>query len=494
MDLKGLKGYHSQSVNQLIAAYGNDFVNVLTGSGFGVNISSDNDVEFDNFLGSLFFQNYIDTPRTYNGSVWSTQHVKRLPLSKYIRNYDSRQYLAFIKIRDAEYPSRVWYSDLPINDTIQWGFEHGSNLATVAGSNVVHSNNAGFKTYNIKRGDPFFIISGNDSGQYSVKSVDSDQQITLADYNGNDITLTTTASSITYWVGGNYFDVQRDDGDYITWIEHNFSQLIIFKRESLHRFEGSRLTQIKDAPGTTNGRSVINLRDWTIYFFGGQGDETGFYAYDSSDAYKISNGIQKYIDGINLSTPPIAWKEGQLYRCYVGNIVNTVHNINIPNAVMTYDYLTKAWSIDPIASEIQAATEFRQGNVITTFIGKDAEIFETPSGSTFNGEPIPFSFDIGNIYPKGTHTLNTFTRLQVISEYAQGIKVLYKRRLTPYNSDPDFTPLGDLRSEATWFKFNEAKNQSAGIDLRFQSMGTTDPRSVIKKIVLFYVGGSSIIE
>lgn len=483
----GLHGYNTTTTNQLIAAYGNDIVNVSTGLGYGVNLSSTNNVEFENFLGSLFFQNLSDTPLSFNGTDWTRQHVSKLPLSKYLKSWNERMYLGFVRIGSTNYPSRVWYSDLPINDTIQWGYERGTNLVTTAGSNRVKSANAGFKAFNVKVGDPFFILSGVDAGEYRVQELISDLELNLADYNGNAVTLKATATGISYWAGSNYFDVGRDDGDFITWIDSNFNQLIVFKRDSLYRYNGSSLARIKDAPGTTSGRSVVNIKDWTIYFYGASGEETGFYAYDSTEGYKISNGIQKYIDGMNLATPQIAWREGNLYRCYVGDITNTNCNISISDAVVTLDYDAKSWSVDPIADTVVAAAEFRSGNTKVAFIGTDdSQVHQTPMGNTFNGAPVSWKFDTKSLYPTGTNWSNTFTKARIISENANGVKVSYRRRLAPFNSDDNFTPLGDIRHEMQELTFPEGKNQSSGVEYRFQGISTTEPVAVIKKNSTFY--------
>lgn len=497
--MNGLGSLNKISQDLLVAAYGNDIVNVTTGAGYGLALDPNYAVEFENFLGSLFFQNYINTPKTYNGTSWSYQHVAKLPLSKYLKQWGGRMYLAFIKMGSTEYPSRVWYSDLPINDTIQWGYERGTDLITTAGTNRVTTLYSRFKTYNIKRGDPFFILSGADAGQYSVKSIESEYALRLADYNGNDVTLTASATGVTYWVGGNWFDVERDDGDYITWITQNFEQLLIFKRDTLHRvtdYNGNSRSIVRGAPGTTSGRSVINGKDWTAYFHGGLKDQTGFYAYDSTSGKKISNGIQKYVDGIDsgMYTHIIGWKEGQLFRWYVGDISNTDYNLTVSNAVITYDYSSQAWSIDSIADEIEAATEFRQGGTKSAFIANDTQVFQTPLGNDFGGSPIPFSFEVGSIFPSGTDYSNTFTRLQVISENAVGIRVYYKRRLKPFASDKEFRLLGTITKESTWMLFPEDANQSSGVDIRFEGISSTEATALIKKFKLFYVKGTTILN
>jgi hypothetical protein len=483
-DILGLTGFSPSSGNNLlIAAYGNSIVNVVTGLGYGFPIDTTQKVEFETFLNSLFFQNYITTPRTFNGTVWSNKHVSKLPLSQYLKVWNERLYLGYIKIGSTEYSSRVWYSNLPKNDILNWGYEIGTNLQTVAANTLVTSYNAGFKTYGLKRGDPLFILSGNDIGQYSINTVVDDQHLVLTE------PMTTTASSISYWTGGNFFDVSRDDGDFITWLGENNNELLVFKRDSLWRYNGSYKTRVLDAVGTTSGRSVINLHTLTIYFHGASGLETGFYFYERGTSKKGSGAIEKYIDGIssNMYTSIVAWREGELYRAYVGDIENTTFDISIPKAVITYDYATDTWSVDPITKIVKAATQFRQSGTKQTYFGtSDAEVHRTPSGYSFNGSPIPFTFTTKIIYPSGTNHTNTFPRIEVISKDAKAVRVQYKLHLKPFTSDENFNALGQIDNEKTVLNLPEQYNMASGIQLRFIGIHPYEPTEIIKKITIYY--------
>jgi hypothetical protein len=82
------------------------------------------------------------------------------------------------------------------------------------------------------------------------------------------------------------------------------------------------LKQVKDVPGTASHRSIVNIRGYTIYFHGGLEDKTGFYLYDGVTSQQISRPIQPYIDGITSTNYDnvVAWREGDEYRAYVGDI------------------------------------------------------------------------------------------------------------------------------------------------------------------------------
>lgn len=491
--INGIGSYNNPLTgnNTLIAAYGNDMVNVATGLGYRVNLDSDYQVNFASLLNSLFFQNYIDTPRTFNGTTWSRTHVGKLPLSRYIYPWDNRMYLGYLKIKNTEYASRIWLSDLPKNDILHWGYEDGDDLQMFAGSPVIKSNLAYFVTNGIKRGDSIFILSGTNAGEYIVQSIDHEKQITLTE------SLVASESGVSFWVGSNYIDFDRDDGDFITWITENSNQLAVLKRDSFHLYDRQSRRKVTDALGTTSGRSVINMEGVTVYFHGSSALETGFYACDGRESILISSAVTRHIQGIDQSmyNQVIAWREGTLYRAYIGPIVNSNYDLSIPQAIFTYDFESNAGSIDPISHTIEAATQFREANNRFAFFGTgDAKVMKTPSGNSFDGENISFDVENWPVYPEGTDMMNEFTRIQVISENAKGTRVLYKLHLSPFESSEDWIPLGQITGEKTEFELDLSHNMASGISLYFTGIGDKEVTEVIKKYTVFYKPLSTVIQ
>lgn len=478
-NINGLKGFTTESLSKVIVAYGNDLVDMGTGNGFGLNLNVNKDVEFEVFLESLFFQNFTDDPKTYDGISWTKTHVNKCPVAKYLKNYGSRMYLGYITIGSTNYPSRVWFSDLPSNDTIQWGIEWGSNGATNANDTRFSSANAGFSTYGIKVGDPLLITSGNAAGEYTVASIESDQALRITE----DFKHTTTGSS--YWVGSNYFDVRTDNNDYITWLGENNDRLLVFKQDSLHRYDGSSLRTVKDAPGTTAGRSVVNMRGNTIYFHGSQTGYSGFYIYDGVNSRKISHAIQPYIDGMVDADlyKVVGWKEGDVYRAYIGDLDNSSEDINVDPAVVSYDFVSKAWSIDKIGHDIKAASDIRDANVQKVLLASDTDkVFLSPRGSTYHGTPISWKAETSVIYPRGVHTMNIHTRAVVVSRGAGAINVSYRLWDTPHGIDSNWTQLGDLEADRTEFTIPQRHNNSCGIQYRFEQIGEANPDFKVESV------------
>lgn len=483
MDVLGLKGFNKSDGNRyLIAAYGNDLVNVDTNLGFSLNLSVSNKVEFEVFLDSLFFQNYSHVPMTFDGSKWTTTHVAKTPLSKYLKSYEARMYLGFVNFNGTEYSSRVCYSDLPKADTITWGMDWGSDGVTWADNNKFSSGLGGFSTYNIKVGDPLFLKSGSNLGEYKVSEVINDHLLTI------EGTFKSNATGQSFWVGGNWFDVRTDDNDFLTGLGENSGQLLAFKRNSLHRYTTSSLTRVKGVPGTTSHRSIINHKDFTFYFHGSSGDLTGIYAYDGSTSAKVSDAIQPYIDGMDQSNFPlvVSWVEGNTIRFFIGNLSNSNENISVTNAVASYNIDAKAWSIDPIGDVIRCATTFRDPEEVKILLGNsNGEILETPSGFNFNGDPIPWVAETNPIYPRGAHFMNIFTKLSVIGRDANGVNVSYKLWNTPYKVDDKWTPLGDLEYDRTDFIMPYRHNNASGISFRFEEISSREPSPRIESIILY---------
>lgn len=489
MAASGLIGYNKSSgTNKLLCAYGNDIFDVDTGTGYPLNISSSTDSEFEVFLDSVFWQNYSNTPLTFDGSKWNKTHVAHTPIAKYLRVYGTRMYLGYVKLNSTAYPSRVWYSDLPKNNTIQWGLMSGTNGRSNSLSTLFTAAQAGFHSYNVKVGDPLIIEGSTDvAGEYTISEIEKDQRIKISE------NFKSTQTSLTYWAGGNWFDVRTDDGDVIKALGENNNRLLVFKENSLHRFDGSSLRQVKGVPGTSSTRSVVNIRGVTIYFHGSSKDKTGFYMYDGVTSQRISNAVQPFIDGMSAANfdDVIAWREGDVYRAYIGDLSNTnssnnAYNIERTKAVFSYDVANNRVFIDTTADVIEAAGYFRESNEEKVFLQNDGgEVFQTPSGNDFGGSDIPFKLELQPYYPRGSEIVNVFTRIKIISRDARGVTVAYKLWDNPLSVDGEYTALPDLENDMTELLIPTDHNKASGFQLRFQETGQTEPTYHIEKVTIY---------
>lgn len=520
--ITGLKGFNKSgsAINKLLAAYGNDVVDVSTGLGFSLNLTTGYNVEFEVLLDRLFFQNGIDRPRSYDGSTWSYASVARAPTGKYIKKFKNRLYVANAQfttpnkpsssgIPQINFPSRVFYSDLPNNGFLTWGLEWGKSLTLLQGSPFVFPTlgiEGGFTPYpefknnNIKVGDPLFVTNANGPSylekQYTVASVESEYRLRLTE----NIILQGVATSNTdtsFWVGGNWFDVGTDDNDQITGLGENSSRLLIFKLMSLYYYTGSQLQQVKDVPGTSSHRSIINKKGYTYYFHGSDPKITGIYRYDGVNSVKISRFIDPFILGMNPTnyTSVVAWEEGEEIRFFLGDLSYTNQYISMTNAVATLNTVTGAWDVSPIADIITCATVFRTSNRQDTYLGtSDNEVLQMSDGNSFNGDPISAVLETKVYYPAGSDIINIFPTVQVIGRQTKGIIVQYKLWNTPKNVDDQWKSLGELDADKTELNIPVSHNRASGIQLRFSEVGTLENDMYIEKVTIFYRPESKRIQ
>lgn len=79
-------------------------------------------VECASFLDGAFAVSLNTPTRFYDGSTWSlSTNVASAPKGKYVRNYQTRLYIANASVDGTLYPSRVYYSDIAaLAKTITW--------------------------------------------------------------------------------------------------------------------------------------------------------------------------------------------------------------------------------------------------------------------------------------------------------------------------------------------------------------------------------------
>lgn len=493
-----LIGYNrsASSVNKLLAVYGNDVVDVDAATGFGLNISSPSTANFEVFLDHVFYQDYSRKPITYNGTAWGATNVSRTPIAKYLKRLKDKLYLGYCNFTSPQaptgagpFPSRVFFPNLPKNEKIAWGIEWGTNLKITNGSPIVSVSSMiqNFIANGIKKGDPIYLTSGlTNTLQSYVLSVDSPYQLTLTE------NMTETATSVHFWVGGNWLDFGTDDNDYITSLGENDDRLLVFKQFSLWRYNQISKQRVKDAVGTTSSKSIVNIGRYTYYWHGSNTNtrKTGWYRYDGVESRLISRAIQRYIDGVPTGnyTSVVGWREGNKLRGFVGNLTNTPYDVSVTNAVMTLDTEGGQWSIDPIADVVKSTGRFLESSVEKTFIGtNDDEVLETPSGNTHNTSSIPWAMQTGPRYPAGTEVINEFTRIKVHSiSGGRGIQVAYKLYGTPEDDDDVWTNLGDLEHNHQEFQVPARHNNGSGINIKLFDLEGNANTFTIQKITVFY--------
>lgn len=453
--------------------------------------------ETASFLDQLFVVNGLtDAPENYNGTSWSTStNVTNMPKGKFIIEDKLRLYVFNINIDNGgNFPSRFWYSDLPKNNSIVWDFESGDDLGTTASSGVVTSAGSSFLANGIKVGDPFFITSDADVGEYEVKSVDSETQITLTE------SLGATDTNVSFWVGGNWEDVARDNSDVGMGMGKNSDKVLFFKRFSLHKWTkgntdaDNTLIPVKGVPGTTSHRSIVNARDWTFYF-----SDTGMWRFDGTSSQLMSNPIQEVIDGITAANKLLAvgWVvSDRIVKMYVGDVSNADTGLSITNCIICYDAFSNAWWVEEYDDIIRCSTRWVESNELKNFIfSGDGECFQSEKGNTYNGNAFPMEIETWFYFPLAPEVSVNFTRFKTYTEHGREISCLYK--LAYFNSEHGYRvddewrrlkPKYKTEYEQEWMVDSE-DNRASGFAIKFIESSSTNARPTIERIAAFYTGG-----
>lgn len=447
--------------------------------------------EVEQFLNMMFEVNGItDVPQSYNGSSWSTStNVTDMPKARYIRELNSRLYLFNINIPiGGSFPSRVWYSNLSKNNTLSWGLETGSDLGQTATSAVVTSSGSLFKTRGIKAGDTFIITDENNAGEYYVLTVDSETQITLTE------ALSATETNSSFWVGGNFFDVARDNSDIGRGLSKNADRLLCFKRFSLYKFQKTNnaatdtLLQVKGVPGTTSHRSIVNWKKYTFYLA-----DTGMWRYDGSDSLLISTPIQEVIDGITDANKLISsgWVvNDRIIKMFVGDVSNTDTGLTINKCVICYDAVSNAWWVEELADTIVAAVQMTISDAPKNFIFGTGECFETEVGNSWDGDDINMEIETTYYFPISPEISLNFTRFVVYGEGISGINLGVK--LAYYDNgrvDQEFRRVDINKDRVTEYRkefimdLDSPKAPGFKLKITESSSGT---RPMIERIVAYY--------
>lgn len=452
-----------------------------------ITLTTDQKAEFRTFLDYSFMVNGVDPNYSYDGTTWSAlTNLSDSPKAYYIEKYNVRLYLGNITIGSTEYASRVWYSDLPEDDAITWGLETGSDLAQTADSAVITSTGSLFQTRNIKVGNPFRITTGTNEGEYIVQSIDSETQITLTE------TLDNTATSSTFWAGGNYIDIETNDGDKIKGFGKNSNELLIFKRNSLWRFSsrGQELRQVKNAVGTTSRRGIINVGNNTYYYH-----PSGIYMYDGTGSQLISNAIEDFIEGTTTAnqTLVVSWVQNEkIVNFYIGD-VTLGDGESISDCVVSYDTTSNTWSARSYPIAIRAATVWLESNVPSVYVGDDSShVYKLDTGTDFDDAAIPFELELKPYFPAGSDGIVNFDRVRVFISNGPDVQLQYKILYRPTNdskkwiSDKDWIPMkGSQRADKMEWEFPEGTRGGAVI-LKFIESSVDESFLIEGKIIIYY--------
>lgn len=456
----------------------------------GPTLTADKQAHMASFINNVFLVNYTDNNYAYNGSAWTYKNTEDSPIAQYIIPYATRLYLYKIKIAGVEYPSRAWFCDYPVNGEISWGLETGSDLVQTADSNVITSAGSSFKQRGIKVGDPLFITSGTNArrDEYVVQSIDSETQITL------DEDLTNSATGSSFWVGGNWFDVNTDDGDFGMGMGLTSNYIIFFKKKSILRFieTGStrELRQIKNAVGTTSSRSIVSKGDYVYWYH-----PSGIYRTNGADYEIISNPIEDVVDGITSGNESavVGWKNEtyDTVNFYLGD-VTLRDGDTISGCVVSFDENTETWAPRSYSITPKVATDGLESDSYKVYVGDNSDsVYQFDTGTDFNDSNISTRIELAPIYPEDSETIIEPRRVRLYISNGPDVQLYYKLLYKPnsdgitWDNDAEWRPMkGSQNGDRAEWVFPVGERASG---VKFLIVENSNNESFYyEKLVLYY--------
>lgn len=232
--------------------------------------------------------------------------------------------------------------------------------------------------------------------------------------------LPANDGSITWDTTNDWFYVETQDGNQISALAKNKIYLIIFKENSMFRYDGTYAsTSLKPMSwklGAVSQESVV-LDENLILFYSRKGVAMSL----GGEPKIISKPIQPIIDRVNQANLGgiCAGIEGNHYYCYVGTLTSALPGDSavLTKVMLDYDINQNLWTYHTIPDEPQAfGTYTSSGAKKLSFGDANGEVFTLNEGSDDDGTAISTELEF-ILWPSGPETTSV---LQSIYFFGNG--------------------------------------------------------------------------
>jgi hypothetical protein len=206
-------------------------------------------------------------------------------------------------------------------------------------------------------------------------------------------------------------DVETNDGDEITGVTKNSGDLIIFKENSMHKFDGTfgatSLRPISWKFGTVSQESVVSDENLILFY-----SRKGLCIYNGGQPQLVTRPIQPIVDRVDQTTlgDICSGIYGNHCLCYVGNLTSSLPGDSsaLTNVVIDYDISQNLTTYHTVADAIRNFGDYVSGGAkLLSFGNNDGEVLTWDQGSTDNGTAINTNIELV-MWPSGPETNNTF--------------------------------------------------------------------------------------
>ena len=250
-------------------------------------------------------------------------------------------------------------------------------------------------------------------------------------------------SAISWGVGNGFIDINPNDGENgITSLETNGTVLLVFKYNSLYRWDGSATFANKVINiGTSSNESVALHDSGWVYFFGvGKG---GVGAYRTTGGYpqKLSLNIDNWFQAVdgNAYQHVAGFCDDDHYYLSVGRV--TVNSETYSNAVFVYTISAQTWHIEDRGNVFTVFSPYRDTNNELTIVGGDnnGNVHTMNSGTDDLGNSINSECEFAPVIFTTRGRTKQIGRAIAYANNFTGVQVLMK------TDEHDFEMIGEMK-------------------------------------------------
>ena len=223
--------------------------------------------------------------------------------------------------------------------------------------------------------------------------------------------LPASDGTITWDTTNDWFYVETNDGDVLTALAKNKAYLLVFKENSLFRYDGTfsatNLKPISWKLGTVSQESVV-LDENLILFYSRKGVAMSL----GGEPKIISRPIQPIIDRVNQANlgDICGGIDGDHLLMYVGTLTSALpgDSAALSRVMLDYDINQNIWTHHILPDEPQAFSPYTSsGARYLSFGDANGEVFTWGSGTTDDGTAIATLIE-QVCWPSGPETTNVF--------------------------------------------------------------------------------------
>ena len=457
VDNKPILGLHNYrqsvgSTNKIFAAISdgtnNDIYDVVAGTKSLEDDTKDLKTRFLTYLDSCLRLNGTDAAKQFNGSSWLAANSGTCTANA------STEYItsAGHGLSDGDLVKFSTTNTLPAGLSVNTAYfvinktTDTFQVSLTSGGTAVDITDTGTGTHTFEFWDTYDLVNFPSGAKYAVEF--RDRIYVAGDSNNPDrVDISGVADStnrVVSWTDDNRFILfeQEDGGGGITGLAKVPNYLLVFKKRTLKRYDGSSAYPEDMINQGAPSQEAITVSDGVCYWV----NENGMWASTGGRPKKIStfsvDNIIQSCSAANLQNVALGTDEEHIYASFASV---TISGETYTNVVIKYNIFQNTFDIRQYPTLQRVFTRYvdTSDNVFTIFGDDDGTVLKLDTGSTDNGIAITYSL-VTQDYNFGLRMyIKSIKRFGVISENAIDAKILWRNT----SSNKDWNDAGTIKSD-----------------------------------------------